>query len=442
MEHLKLATVKETVNIKGVLFPKEVNVRKLIITGPPGSGKTSILTAIGGWPEEGYLDITSPGWWKSPNLEPKPRELHFGVPFVGYEKAVPVYDIQSLDNSNYLELDFIRIPLPPPPSSPLSPNFRAKMVIEFILLPPKTLFAMRKKRALKRTHHVDENLTLNQIIEESAFYNALALFFHQSGMNVYVRDDLNAPPKWIRDDTEAADPVAMARGKGAFLKAFYERHDQLKLRQRILNRSWSFRGNRELLTLFISLLPSATNSERCNIFINDSTKKGEWLLSGTHLNTEQVVVSRMQVLVDEVIASGEYMVHEAMDQEKSEKNTSLSSSDFVLRNTLLVPIKSLMRDQTIGVIQLLNKKKKGYFEEEDRLLLEKVALHLQLAMENIYLRKEMMDFSEVLSDRTGKLTALSFFWVPVMVVLLILSIGFNIYTFLPEIQTWLAFGPP
>lgn len=435
MENLKLETVKETVNIKGILFPKSVNVHKLVVTGPPGSGKTTILTAIGGWPEEGYLDISSREWWKSEVLHKKPRELHFGVPFLGYEEAVPVYDIQSLDDSNYLELDFMRIQLPPPSSNFLSPDFRSKMVIEFILLPPETLFEMRNKRAKKQTHHVDKGLTLHRVKEEVAFFNSLALFFHLSGMKVYVRDDLNAPPKWIRNDTKAEDPVAMARGRET-LKKLDEHHNQLKLRQKILNRSWSFRGNKGLLHLFVSLLPCATNTERCNIFISDATQKDARLLSGTNLATEQLKNPWMQTMVKEVIASGEYMVHENIASKQTVTGDN-STNDFTLRNTLLVPIRSIMQNKTTGVIQLLNKKGKGYFEEKDRVLVEKVALHLQLAMENIYLRKEMMDFSEVLSHQSGRLSRQPGFWVTI--ILLMFSLAVNFYIMLPAIRTWLDF---
>lgn len=389
MIKLTLQTVDEIKTINGVSFPKDVDLHKLIISGPPGSGKTTILKSIRGWPEEGYLDLSSKNWWKSPNLAHKPRELHFGLPFKGYQHAVPVYDIQSLDHFSYLELDLFRILLPQPKQNFLSADFRSKMIFEFNLLAPEKLFALRKKRAEQASHHIDNNLTLEQIEEEVSLYNTLALFFHQSGMNVYVRDELGGLPKRILDDEKQTSV------NESYRKNLYQLHDQLKLRQRILNRSWSVRGNNELLELFVRLLPGALNVERCNIFLSDQNQNKVWLLCGTALSGKQVVASQIRPLVKKVIESGASIIEENMQQEAhAEVNNS-----FVLHNTLLAPIRSVMEDKTTGVIQLLNKKGKECFNDEDQLLLEKVALHLQLAMENIYLRKEMMDFSEILSHK-------------------------------------------
>ena len=40
--------------IKGVAYPRDVRFRQIIVTGPPGSGKTSLIQKLGGWPEEGW----------------------------------------------------------------------------------------------------------------------------------------------------------------------------------------------------------------------------------------------------------------------------------------------------------------------------------------------------------------------------------------------------
>lgn len=413
MLNLTLQTVDDIKTVNGIQFPNDLDIHKLIISGPPGSGKTTILKSIKGWPEEGYLDISSKDWWKSPNLAHKPRELHFGVPFKGYQKAVPVYDIQSLDHFSYLELDLFRIPTPQPKKNFLSADFRKKMVFEFNLLAPEKLFALRKKRAEQGSHHVDATLNLEQIEEEACLYKTLALFFHQSGMNVYIRDELGGPPKRILDDEQQSSVLQTYRTD------IYQLRDQLKLRQRILNRSWSVRGNNELLELFVRLLPGALNAERCNIFLNDQNQNKVWLLCGTALSGKQVVAPHMRPLVKQVIKSGTFIIKDKLQQEAdADKN-----KDFVLHNTLLMPIRSVMEDKTTGVIQLLNKKGQGCFEDEDRLLLEKVALHLQLAMENILLRKEMMDFSEILCHKAE----LHMGWVKILMFLLLILLAISLW---------------
>ncbi|MBF0380558.1 MAG: GAF domain-containing protein [Magnetococcales bacterium] len=443
MDKLFLEEIGETKKEGDVLFPRNLSPLQLIITGPPGSGKTTILNAINGWPEEGYVDISKDDWWRSPVLANRPRELHFGVPFIGYEKAVPVYDVDSLDDSSYLEIDFMRVRLPPPKGNIISGNFRKKIVVEFILLPPKTLFELRKKRGEKGTHHVDKELTLQQVKEECSFYSALALYFHQSGMKVYVRNRLGGPPMRIKDESEQDDPFEMSIAKKRIPKKdIYHLHDQLRLRQRIMNRSWSARGNRELINLFARLLPEAADAERCNIFLSNPGDKDAWLMSGSTHDNKKITECRMWPQVNQVISSGEYMVHENLDKNKEfSAPINADGKIITLRNSLLVPIKSVMGDRNTGAIQLINKNNKRHFLEEDRLLLEKVARHLELAIENVYLRREMMDFSEILSNKAGNLSTLSKIILTILTIGLIVSLGINYYLLAPPLMELIKLLP-
>jgi hypothetical protein len=431
MHNLILEEITETKVEGNIPFPRDLNPQQLIITGPPGSGKTTILNAIKGWPEEGYVDTSANDWWKSPSMANRPRELHFGVPFIGFEKAVPVYDVDSLDDSSYLEIDFLRVRLPPPKGTLLSGNFRKKIVVEFILLPPKTLYELRKKRSEKGTHHVDENLTLNQVTEESEFYNALALYFHQSGMKVYVRDRLGGPPMRIKDESTQDDPFEMEQNRNNHKQDIYHIQDQLRLKQRIMNRSWSARGNRDLIDLFAHLLPEVVNAKRCNIFLRNPGATEAWLMSGANVSGQKVEECRMWPEVNHVISSGEYMVHENMDNDDLYKKMAFEDPTFVLKNSLLVPIKSVMGASSTGAIQLINKKGRKHFTEEDRLLLEKVAHHLELAVENVYLRREMMDFSEIMSTKAGRSSTLFSIIMTVLSIGLLVSLGVNYYLLAP-----------
>ena len=394
MDPFKTEEIKDLKLIDGIPFPGWLEKKKLVITGPPGCGKTTILNAIGGWPEEGYLDISSKEWWKSPNLAQRPRELHFGLPFVGFEKAVPVYDTDSLDDSSYLEVDFFRIPIPPARRHMLSADFRSRFVFEFILLPSGKTFALRKQRAGSGTHHVDEDLTLAKVQEELYFYQQLALFLHDSGMTVYIREDLAGNPKRISD----APRNRMTRPQES-AEELYRHLDQFRLRERLLNRSWSIRGNKKLLELFVEIIPQVLHVERCSIFINDPTTGKVWLQTGTGIGEKQIEVDIRDSLVGQVIATGKYIVEEDMDKLDGPHKEVDARTGFVTRNELCVPIKSLSGQKTAGAILLLNKKQGKYFAREDRVFLEKVASHLQSAIESIFLRQELMDFSEILTHR-------------------------------------------
>ena len=63
MKILNTTPVKDIQIIKGVVFPAHITFRQLLISGPPGSGKSTLVGMLGGWPEEGYVDLSSKKWW-------------------------------------------------------------------------------------------------------------------------------------------------------------------------------------------------------------------------------------------------------------------------------------------------------------------------------------------------------------------------------------------
>jgi hypothetical protein len=184
--------------IKGVLFPKGYRFRQFIITGPPGSGKTTLINKIGGWPNEGYIDLTLKNWWRAQALTYRPQEVHLGFPFVGFDDALTVFEKEWLEADPPPALDTARIVLPPAGKRFFfSKDWRGQFVFEFLLPPPEKILAWRLVRWRHGLYPVDKDLTLEQVERQVAVYQAAAEFFHAADMQVYLRDVSDGMPKYF-----------------------------------------------------------------------------------------------------------------------------------------------------------------------------------------------------------------------------------------------------
>jgi hypothetical protein len=185
---------------KGVAYPRDVHFRGIIITGPPSSGKSTLVQKLRGWPEEGFIDLAQDNWWRSRILTFRPREVHFGIPFRGVRESLSVFDTAWLAAPALV--DFRRIQIPPRKNLFFQFNWRARFIFDFQLPPAEQLYSIRQQRAASESHPIDKLLSKEDVERQCAVYEQLAMHFHRSGMRVIVRTEFAGMPRIIVDADE------------------------------------------------------------------------------------------------------------------------------------------------------------------------------------------------------------------------------------------------
>ena len=194
---LQTTPITDVKIIRGSSIPASVGFRQVIVTGPPDCGKSTLVRSLGGWPEEGYLDLAQDKWWLSRLLTFRPREVHLGIAFLGYRESHAVFDSEWVDEPSDVALEKIRIP--PAKRGFFSVNWRQRFAFDFQLPPVEQVYKAATARARSDTPTTNAIVTREQIARQLAVHELIALHIHRRGMIVYVRREFQGPPLRIVD---------------------------------------------------------------------------------------------------------------------------------------------------------------------------------------------------------------------------------------------------
>ena len=202
MTRLELRAPDRQRPIKGVLLPDGIRYRQIIVTGPPGSGKSTLVGSLAGWPEEGYIDLGRPAWWRSRDLALRPRQVHLGVPFVGQPESLAMFEPTWVDNWDTLRLAKTRIRLAPERRIPSLFDWRTRFVFLFLLPTAEEVLQARQERSQQQTHPIDIDLSLEMVQRQLEIYAEIAQQFHNAGLRVFVRDSFGGDFKAFASGSE------------------------------------------------------------------------------------------------------------------------------------------------------------------------------------------------------------------------------------------------
>ena len=188
-------------------------------------------------------------------------------------------------------------------------------------------------------------------------------------------------------------------------KALLEKKlEQLRRKQQLMEKAWREAGNRKLLQFFVDIMPRTLGAERCSIFILDPVDEKAWLQCGTGLTEKQLQVPTQNSIVGQVLETGKYIQEDDLEDQVGAHDVVAAKTGFITRNALCVPVNGVTSKKVVGAIQVLNKLR-GDFTDEDREILERLAFHLEMNIENIYLRQELAKISVEMDQKIKKLEA-------------------------------------
>ncbi len=171
----------------------------------------------------------------------------------------------------------------------------------------------------------------------------------------------------------------------------------LKMRMDQLDRSWTHDNYQDFLRFYVKVLPKIMEAERCTIYLSDIGTDKISSMFGTGLEDKMIKPPRDKSIVGKVMSTGKGVIENDLDKRSGFHSQVAIETDFVSRNMICAPIKSVTTTGVSGAVQVINKKTQKTFSEKDLALLEEIAVYLSKSLESIILNKEVLRISNQLN---------------------------------------------
>ena len=196
--------ITDPFDIRGVRFPRGVTFNQIVVTGPAGSGKSGLIRRLGGWPQEGFLDLSQRGWWASRCLSYRPCQVHLGFPRVAAGENL---------SSGFAYVEPSRLVMPAMRRSLFLPEWRRRLCFVVLLPPPNDVFVARCKRARYGTHPVDRELSREIVSRQCSEYGEAARLLVAAGFQVLVQESFEGPLRiLLPEDADICKPKPAMAG--------------------------------------------------------------------------------------------------------------------------------------------------------------------------------------------------------------------------------------
>ncbi len=167
--------------------------------------------------------------------------------------------------------------------------------------------------------------------------------------------------------------------------------------------AWTMDDYHGLIHFYSSFLPSFFKVERCTVFILEIGSKEIYSIFGTGLEHQQINAPFKGSIVGDVIAEGESVIINDLSRHNGFHLQVEEQTGFKNHNLICSPIKSVIEDNIIGAVQLINKEENKPFTDSNRIQLELIAHFLSLTIESIVLNQEILRIATNLGEEAQRL---------------------------------------